>query len=360
MKKWHVGMVSVATAALVWAVVVTFSGSGDTPDALSSSDNTLASATARDGAGKKVTAAVTGGAGVDGNGPRRDITGSDERFEAYLAAADDLAALPTSLDGTEVDGTLRADAQGNLLIENDIRRVFDYFLAALGEEDLAAIRSRIAAHLDGTLPPAAARQAWELFERYEAYGEATEQMPGHDATIAGMTEVLLRQQDLRQEWLGQEVAEAFFGFDDAYDHHTLARMQVAQNPDLSDAERAQRLAELEANLPAPLREVRERANLPVSVGEEVAMMREQGVSEYEIRAYREQSLGPAAAQRLEDLDRQRAEWDRRYTAYRAQHAEIMASGLSESDRETEIDRLRDTLFDEAERRRVQALDRTGQ
>ncbi|MCH8544399.1 MAG: hypothetical protein LAT61_12575 [Alcanivorax sp.] len=318
------------------------------------------SATTRDGAGKKVTAAVTGVSDAEDDGPRREVIGSDERFEAYLAAAAGLGAVPASLDGTEVDGTLRADAQGNLLIENDIRRVFDYFLATVGEEDLDAIRSRIAAHLDAALPPAAARQAWELFERYEAYGEATEQMPGHDATIAGMTEVLLRQQDLRQEWLGQEAADAFFGFDDAYDHHTLARMQVAQNPDLSEAERAQRLADLEANLPAPLREVRERANLPVSVSQEVAMMREQGASDYEIRAYREQSLGPAAAQRLEELDRQRIEWDQRYSGYRAQHAEIMASGLSESDREREIDRLRQAMFDESELRRVQALDRASQ
>ncbi|MBZ2188194.1 lipase secretion chaperone [Alcanivorax sp. JB21] len=357
MRKRYFGWPAIAVAVLAGVAIVTFWNSADK----AAPDNTALSVAVQGGAGEKVTVPVTADQDAGNNAlQRRDMVGSDQRFEQYLAAADGLGALPASLDGTEVDGTLRVDARGNLLIENDVRRVFDYFLATLGEEDLQTIRSRIAAYLDDTLPPAAARQAWELFERYEAYGEATEQMPGHDATVAGMTEVLLRQQDLRQEWLGQEVAEAFFGFDDAYDHHTLARMRVAQDPALSDAERAQRLADLEASLPEPLRAVRERANLPVSVSQEVAMLREQGASEHEIRAYREQNLGPAAAQRLEELDRQRAEWDQRYSAYRAQHAEIATSGLSEADRAREIDRLRQALFDETELRRVQALDRSGQ
>ena len=356
MKKRYFGGLSVGMAVLLGVAIVTFWDSADT----ASSDDTVLSASAQNGAGKKVTASAGAGNNAVRSDPRRDMPGSDQRFADYLAAADGLGAPPASLGGTEVDGTLRVDARGNLLIENDIRRVFDYFLATLGEEDLDTVRSRIAAHLDSALPPEAARQAWELFERYEAYGEATEQIAGHDGSIAGMTEVLLRQQDLRQEWLGQEVAEAFFGFDDAYDHHTLARMRVTQDPDLSDAEREQRLAALEANLPAPLRAVRERANLPVSVSQTVATLREQGASDHEIRAYREQNLGPAAAQRLEALDRQRAEWDQRYSTYRAQRAEIAASGLSETDRDSEIDRLRQALFDETEQRRVQALDRSGQ
>jgi hypothetical protein len=47
-------------------------------------------------------------------------------------------ALPSSFVGTEVDGSFRVDAAGNLIISEDIRRIFDYFLASIGEESLDA------------------------------------------------------------------------------------------------------------------------------------------------------------------------------------------------------------------------------
>lgn len=304
---------------------------------------------------------VTGG-NVDGNGtgndlPRRALEGSDKRFEYYLRLADDLPPTPRSLEGTEVDGELRADADGNLLIESDIRRVFDYFLSTVGEDDVEQVKARIALHLSEVLPDSAARQAWELFERYEAYGEAMEAMPQHDGTVAGMGESLKQRQQLRQEWLGQNVAEAFYGFDDAFDNYTLARMAVQQDESLSAEEQAARLQALEDNLPAPVREVRQRANLPVQVSQDVAALREAGATDHEIRALREAALGREAAERLEALDQQRAQWDQRYADYRRQVAEIAASGLAPEDQEREVARLRESTFDEQERRRVQALDR---
>ena len=45
-----------------------------------------------------------------------------------------LSSLPPSFAGTEVDGQFRLDDAGNLLISMDIRRIFDYFLSAYGEE----------------------------------------------------------------------------------------------------------------------------------------------------------------------------------------------------------------------------------
>lgn len=306
--------------------------------------------------GNDVTAGNVDGNGAGNDSLRHALEGTDERFEYYLRLADDLPPTPRSLEGTEVDGEMRADADGNLVIEPDIRRVFDYFLSAVGEDDVEQVKARIALHLAEMLPDSAARQAWELFERYEAYGEAMEAMPQHDGTVAGMGESLKQRQQLRQEWLGQNVAEAFYGFEDAFDNYTLERMAVQQDESLSAEEQATRLQALEDNLPAPVREVRQRANLPVQVSQEVAALREAGATDHEIRALREVALGREAAERLEALDRQRTQWDQRYANYRRQVAEIAASGLAPEDQETEVTRLRESTFDEQEQRRVRALD----
>ena len=55
----------------------------------------------------------------------------------------------------------------------------------------------------------------------------------------------------------------------------------------------------------------------------------------------------------------REEWRERYQAYQEQHRAIEDSGLAEEDRDDAIQRLRASLFDEAEQRRVRALDRIG-
>lgn len=344
---------------LVVFLVLTFVGFPEKGDSgrADFSVSTDGSESGRSLIGRDVTGSNVSGNESGNDLPRRALEGSDERFEHYLQLAGDLPPTPRSLEGTEVDGELRADADGNLVIEPDIRRVFDYFLSTVGEDDVEQVKSRIALHLAEVLPDSAARQAWELFERYEAYGEAMEALPQHDGTVAGMGESLKQRQQLRQEWLGQNVAESFYGFDDAFDNYTLARMAVQQDESLSAEEQAARLQALEDDLPAPVREVRQRANLPVQVSQDVAALREAGASDYEIRALREAALGREAAERLEALDQQRAQWDQRYADYRRQVAEIAASGLAPEDQEREVTRLRESTFDEQERRRVQALDR---
>ena len=51
--------------------------------------------------------------------------------------------LPASLRGTEIDGALPVDARGALIVTPDVLDLFDYFLAASGEEPVAALRARI-------------------------------------------------------------------------------------------------------------------------------------------------------------------------------------------------------------------------
>ena len=76
---------------------------------------------------------------------------------------------------------------------------------------------------------------------------------------------------------------------------------------LGEAERAERLEALEARLPERVREARLQATGPLRVRQEVEALRDAGASEREIFAARERAFGTEAAERLAEMDRERAE-----------------------------------------------------
>lgn len=280
-----------------------------------------------------------------------------ETLAHYLAAASRLGAPPASLAGTEVDGELRADSEGNLIVEHGLRRVFDYFLATLGEEDLPAIKARIALYLHEQLPALAAAQAWALLQRYLAYDEALAALPALDGSVESMHQLLRQRSDLRRAWLGQAAADAFFSLDDAFDAYSLERVALQRDDTLSAAERRARQQQLERILPAPIQQARQQMRAPVAVAEQVEALRAQGADEETVRQLRAQHFGPEAAERLQQLDEARSEWDSRYAAWRAERAAIQASGLAEEDQVRALEAAMAQHFSEQERRRVQALDR---
>ena len=255
--------------------------------------------------------------------PVRAQQGGDD-FETYVARGSKLEAAPASWRGTVPDGELRADANGDLVVSEGVRWRFDYFLSALGEEDLNVLRARVAAHLDEVLPPRAARQAWALFEQYVGYRAALRGLEEPGREPAALRRSLEERQALRAQWFDATAREAFFGFRDRYDRFALARRDILDDESLNAEQKAARLAELEASLPEDLRAMVTASRQPV---------------------------------RLAALDRRRQECDRRYQAYREQRAAILDSGLAPADRDAQVEALRERLFEERERRRVEALDR---
>ena len=280
-------------------------------------------------------------------------------FEDYVARGRKLDDTPPSWRGTVPDGELREDDRGNLIVSEQVRRRFDYFLSALGEEELNVLRARVAAHLKAALSETAARQAWTLFERYIGYRAALRDLNEHDGSVAGMRRSLDERRALRDQWFSATTGEAFFGFRDRYAEFALQRREILENNRLDQAEKATRLETLEARLPDDMREMVRASRRPAEVAETVSTLREEGASEAEIYQYREQRLGADAAERLNDLDRRRARWRERYQAYLDQRRAIQDSGMADEDRQAAVQRLRQSMFDEAEQRRVRALDRIG-
>ncbi|QJX01520.1 hypothetical protein HML84_01130 [Alcanivorax sp. IO_7] len=260
------------------------------------------------------------------------------------------------LAGTEPDGELRVDDHGDLVVTEGVRRRFDYFLSALGEEDLNVLRGRVAAHLDTVLPPG----------RPARRGICSSAIPATGRRCASWRVRTTTPPPCGAAWKSaRPCADAGSTPPPGRRSSVSGPLRPfcpgpprgARGPSLSAAEKAARVEELEAGLPPDVREMVAASRRPVSVATEVARLREQGASEARVYQLRERELGAEAAERLADLDRRRAEWQRRYDEYREQRRAILDSGLAPADRDAQVEALRARLFDERERRRVEALDR---
>jgi lipase chaperone LimK len=260
------------------------------------------------------------------------------------------ARRPRSLRGTTIDGALPVDAGGHLVVAPDVRRFFDYFLALTGEESLPRIHDRLVHAIGARLHAPADREAEELLDRYLAYRDRARDLTA-DGTVVERLEAV---RALRRETLGVTTAAQLFSDEDARDDATVLAHATAEDPSLTPEERTARLSALEAALPDDVR----AATLPLRLGQEEAALAASGASPTEVHALREQMVGPEATARLEALDRERAEWQRRFDAYRAERVAIEANaGRTPEERTAAIAQLRDERFTPEERRRVEALDR---
>ncbi len=274
---------------------------------------------------------------------------------AALAEVTPPAALPASLEGTDADGAVHADAAGHLVIDLEIRRLFDHFLAATGEEPIATLRVRIIAVLRARLPATAAAEGIELLDRYLAYRDAARRLaPVSPDPAAGLAQV----HDLRSAMFSPAVVQAWFADEEAATYAALARRDVVLDTRLSAAERDRRLAELEARTPAAVREARAAALAPLDQLARETAMRATGASDAQIAAVRTAALGADAAARLSELDKAHAAWDARLAQFRAARASLLAElRLDDTERRRRIDELLARSFSPSERIRVEALDR---
>lgn len=254
-----------------------------------------------------------------------------------------LEQLPPSLQGVQVPDELVVDAQGRLVLNEALRRVFDHFLAAQGEEPGADTVARLRAWLTHRLPAPAAVRALSVLSSYLAYQDALRDLPAAQASaeaasdVADVRQRLAQVRSLRSQHMDSETVQAFFADEDALADHRLMRMAVLRDQSLSPAERAARLQEARDRLsPA------QRAQIDVLTQVEdlqvaTQALQARGGSEAELRSLRQSIVGEEATQRLEVLDQSRAQWQTRVAAFRTERDALMAdASLSEPQRQERL------------------------
>lgn len=273
-----------------------------------------------------------------------------------------LEDLPPSFRGTQPDGGLATDHQGNLLIHHDIRLLFDYFLAGYGEESLDVIAARIRAYIRFHLQEPAATQANQLLDDYLALQnqlssfDRPESRPGSDLdSIAAQLQTI---RDIRRHHLSSEAADAFFGEEETYDHYTLEKIRIMNDEQLNPDEKTQLIADLESQLPEELQGSLIASYQAVALRNQTQQLREQGGTAGELHQLRSELAGDAAAERLAQLDQTRTQWNDKITEWlHIREHYLQNPQLSQSDTYRQLAQLRSEHFNASELRRVEALER---
>ncbi|MEO8000467.1 MAG: lipase secretion chaperone [Arenimonas sp.] len=262
----------------------------------------------------------------------------------------------SSLRGTEVDGGIVLGTSGKVLLDPGMRRLFDYYLSLMGEQNLLQIRSLLKEYLLGKYSPANTDEALKYFDRYTDYLNALT-----DLNIGGLSqpeERLEKVTALRKKMLGEEMAFAFFAEEEMLAVLTLKRMAINNNKSLSAEEKARQLAALDASEHYSARTEADTAALVTEQTEQLETLK---LTDAQRAEEREALWGKEAASRLAELDQQRARWDTRIDQYLLARSRIDANrGLSQVARERAITALRMQHFNASEQRRVASLEAIGQ
>ncbi len=275
-----------------------------------------------------------------------------------------------SLAGTDIDGRLRADADGNLVVELETRDFFDYFLNTIGEVPAERALSEIETLAYGHLPERAARQAMALLGRYLAYKDDMMAMGNrnldparqHDPAyqLETLKTALADLKALRRQSFSGHTHEAFFGLEEAYGDYTLASHDIRQRQDLS----AEAKADLQVWHREQLPEVIRRTETRMLAEGERHQQRQQAIASAgsaKQAGERLRSLGVDEA-RINDVVgylEERERFDDRFQDYQRARASVRASGLASEEAATQETRLLEEYFADEQTRtwaRLRALD----
>ena len=282
-----------------------------------------------------------------------------------LAIPDREYQVRGSLTGSSIKGQLAMDSNGDLIVDQNVRFVFEYFLSTLGEQSLESIREEIISLATLELSATAKTQLMALYDRFIAYEEnkpqgihSSGQFKFEHSDFQSIYDHLMELQESRREFLGEEVAVAFFEQEELRDRYYIGKKVIETNPAFSDYEKQQQLTELQRSLPRDYQEKLNRIEQFKQVEVEVNYAREQGADKDLIYHLRADVYGHKAALRIQDAEAASDNWRTRYDAY-SNAKKVLSSDQSLTDRELSraIENLRKTHFSDREIREVVRIDR---
>jgi len=263
--------------------------------------------------------------------------------------------MPSSLRGTEVDGQLQVDAHGNLVISDQLRHLFDYYLSAAGEERPEQTQERVRQQLTRQLQEPARGQALAIFQQYLDYLQAVAALEQDFPVLDDLDALWAREeavQRLRASLFSAEVHQAFFTSEEVYNRFTLERLAINRNPDLTPSQRADDIEALRENLPSEMQQLLV-PQLHQELRRQTQALNAGNADPQALRELRLNLVGTEATARLETLDQQRADWQQRVERFNRERTSILQQpGLAEQDKQAAIEALLQQGFAPNERLRL--------
>jgi len=271
--------------------------------------------------------------------------------------------IADSLEGVDLDGEISFDEQGNLRQNFSLRLLYDQLLSVRGEWTESQIIDWLAEYslalsADGKIPDDGVAAILDSFQAYSDYLKAAaETLPafsfGNKEDIASIETYTQELSALRQELLGDDTAKNFFSSEERYDQAQLARVKIQLNEELSESEKEAEIERWNEEQSTVAHEHRVNVQLHEQYRQEVQQLAEQDSTASDIDAMRQQYFGDEAANRLAELDVQRAQWSQKKQDYQAAMEALAKNFPDNSD--DYIAAQKDYVlerFNEAEQRRL--------
>ncbi|PWB14638.1 lipase chaperone [Acinetobacter sp. AM] len=255
--------------------------------------------------------------------------------------------VSTSQQDTEVNCQLSLNQSQHLIVNEQTRNCFEYFITQYGEKQINQIKQDFTRYMQKGYKEPALSQIIDLWNRYIDYrvqlGNLKE--PNLDKQDPEYyRKVFALMNNLRAQFFSSAEIEGLFGAENTYHEYTLDRMSIMADSSLNEVQKAQKLKELFAQLPEDWRENLEQLSKLEDLRKLTSDIKARGGSAEELRQMRMNLVGAEATTRLEQLDQDRGQWKSRVNEYLTQRDQILKSQMSESAQQQAIAQLRQQQF----------------
>mgnify|MGYP002150299332 CR=1 FL=1 len=260
-----------------------------------------------------------------------------------------------SIEGTEVDGRLKSDENGNLIIDLEVRDLFDYFLNTVADVAPEVAMAELQKFAVAYLPASAAKQAMVLLDDYLNYKETAIELmnqpllPQHqqdaDYQIQQLQFSFEQLKQIRRQTMSEEAVTAFFSLEEAYGSYTIETIKIENNKMLSAGEKAAQLELQRSFLPDMIRNTETQIAVDAENLEEINTILISDLSDEQVFI----TLQGKGLQQdaLEDAMRYRREqrsFELSYQKYKVERDLLFEAGLSEMDKNSQVELLRKRYF----------------
>lgn len=246
-----------------------------------------------------------------------------------------------SFKGSHVDGIINIDDYGIVIVDHDLKRLFDYFFTATGELTLIQIKDQIKLFANNQLNSSQLYQLLNVFDQYSKYLNSYEKFAQMLSADLSQAQRLALISIFRKDILGYEMAHSFFAEEESYIQFVLSDKQT-QDGEWTDQQHNWLVSENNAT-----------AYLD-TIDENDHFIESETLSTTQVYDYRTEQYGRQAAQRLALLDIEREQWQQIVSDYNQQRQMIETN---QSD--FTLVQLHDQYSDQ-DRRRLNGLWRVAQ
>jgi lipase chaperone LimK len=260
----------------------------------------------------------------------------------------------STLVGTDIDGQLKVDENGQVILDIEVKDFFDYFLTATAEVSADLALDELLRVISESLPPEQFLQAQQLLDNYLAYKEqavalmAQPMLPQDQQTreyqLLIMEDTLAQLRELRRANMPIEQVEAFFGLEEAYEDFTIASVKVQFDDTMSESQKAEMIQYHRSFLPDPIRSTETRV---ISDSKKNAEVHKSLMSDdEETLVSKLDSHGYSDTQKTEivNFKRSQAEFDQLYSKYKQAKIARLRNVTNEIEQQEIVNTLQSEYF----------------